>query len=268
MALIICMPLCALVGSSLIATTKPRFFDKYVSKLEAILLLGIVLISCGVGYMSNAKYREVMELRGTESGVLSLGASARSVISNFASYAIEHFGWLGWRDHTSPLWVLIAWSAIYFGIIYLFVRNLNFWSKISIVGFMVLTYFAIPIVSTKALGLLGGAGFQSRYTGALFVALPLLVGAIYTVVLRKPILVSALDFRNLVAITVLMHLSTLFWSYSRFGIGFPLFEKTLWWDLKWVPDYWEVAIIFCVLYAASSFFVIGQYRKIQAIESS
>jgi hypothetical protein len=266
--LIIAMPLCALIGSSLVKATKPRGFDKFVSKLESALLVGIVLFSCLVGYFSNSKYREVMELRGTESGVLSLGDSTRTVISNFASYAIEHFGWLGWRDHTSPLWVLIAWAAIYFGIVYLFVRNLTIWSKISILGFMVLTYLVIPIVSTKALGLLGGAGFQSRYTGALFVSLPLIVGAIYTIVLRKPILVPILDFRNFVVVIALMHFSTLFWSYSRFGIGFPLFEKTLWWDLKWVPDYWEVAIIFCVLYAASSFFVIGQYRKIQAIESS
>jgi hypothetical protein len=268
MALIIGMPLCALIGSSLIATKKPRVFDKFVSKLEITLLIGIVFISCLVGYISNSQYREVMELRGTESGVLSLRASTRSVISNFASYAIEHFGWLGWRDHTSPLWVLIAWAAIYFGIVYLFVRNLNIWSKISILGFMALTYLVIPIVSTQALGLLGGAGFQSRYTGALFVSLPLIAGAIYTIVLKRSILVPTLDFRNLVVVTLLMHFSTLFWSYSRFGIGFPLFEKTLWWDLKWVPDYWEVAIVFCVFYVASAIFVIGQYRKIQAIESS
>ena len=263
--LIIGMPLFALIGSSLVETKMPRVIGKFISKLESTLLVSVISISGAIGYISNSKYRDVLELRGTESEVLSLGASARSILSNFASYTIEHFGWLGWRDHTPPLWVLITWAAIYFGMIYFFARILNICSKISIVGFMFITYALIPIFSTRTLGLLGGAGFQSRYTGALFVSLPFLAGAIYSVTLKKNIRVTVLDFRNLVGVTVLMHFSTLLWSYSRYGIGFPLFKNKLWWDLKWVPDYWEVAILFCVLYAASSIVLIGQFRKIQVI---
>jgi hypothetical protein len=223
-----------------------------------LLMLGLSIV---VGYASNGTYRNVMAARGTTKFVLPLWDATYVVLNNFTGYALELIGIFGWRDHGPPLFVLVLWaSAIVAFIVYALGRLLVPY-KLLLLGFITGVLLIIPAFSNKAVGLLGGNGFQGRYVGAVFCAIPFIVVA-YLYLSGRPL--EALPAANLAPTLVwwffVLQIASLSWSFMRFSVGFPLVKHQIFWDFQWVPNYWFVVILGLLVFAACSIVVRIQLR--------
>jgi hypothetical protein len=222
-------------------------------------MLGLSIV---VGYASNGTYRNVMAARGTTKFVLPLWDATYLILNQFTRYALELIGIFGWRDHTPPLFVVVLWaSAIVAFIVYALGRLLVPY-KLLLLGFITGVLLIIPAFSNKATALLGGAGFQARYVGAVFCAIPFIVVA-YLYLSGRPL--EALPAANLAPTLVwwffVLQIASLSWSFMRFSVGFPLVKHQLFWDFQWVPNYWFVALVGLLVFAGSSIAVRIQLRN-------
>lgn len=229
---------------------------------EFLWILLMLALSIVVGYASDGTYRRLMAQRGTTKGVVSLWDSTYAILNNFTGYALELIGILGWRDHGPPLFVLVLWaSAIVAFVVYGSGRLLTPY-RVLLLGFITGVLLLIPAFSNKAVGLLGGAGFQSRYVGAVFCAIPFIVVA-YLHLSGRPL--EALPAAKLAPTLVLwffvLQIASLSWSFMRFSVGFPLVTHKVVWDFQWVPNYWSVVLVGLLVFAGSSIAVRMQLRN-------
>ena len=228
---------------------------------DFLWILVMVSLSIVIGYASNATYRKVMAERGTTNGVMSLWDATYVILNNFAGYTLELIGVFGWRDHRPPLSVVVLWaSAIIAFIIYALGRLLIPY-RVLLLGFLVGVLLVIPAFSNKALGLLGGAGFQGRYVGSIFCAIPFIVVA-YLYLSGGPLEVS--PAANLAPTLVwwffVLQVASVSWSFWRYSVGFPLPKAEIFWHFRWVPNYWFVVLIGLLAFVGSSIVVRVQLR--------
>ena len=228
---------------------------------ESLWILLMLCLSIVVGYASNGTYRSVMAERGTTKGVVPLWDSTYVILNNFTGYALELIGIFGWRDHGPPLFVLVLWaSAIVAFVVYALGRLLTPY-RVLLLGFITGVLLVIPAFSNKALGLLGGAGFQARYVGAVFCAIPFIMVA-YLYLSGRPleVLPAANLAPTLVVWFFVLQIASLSWSFMRFSVGFPLVTHKIFWDFQWVPNYWFVVLVGLLVFAGSSIAVRTQLR--------
>ncbi len=226
--------------------------------LWVLLMLGISIV---IGYISNATYRTVMASGGTTKGIVSLRHSTYVILNNFSGYALELIGTFGWRDHRAPTFVLVFWSAAIIVFIIYALGRLQIPYRLFLVGFLTGVLLVIPIFSNKALGLLGGAGFQGRYVGSVFCAIPFIVVAYLYLSGRALEVSSAAKLApTLVVWFFVLQVASLFWSFLRFSVGFPLLKPKIGWDFQWVPNYWLVVVVALLVFAGSSIVVRVQLR--------
>jgi len=229
---------------------------------ESLWILLMLALSIVVGYASNGTYRSVMAQRGTTKGVVSLWDSTYVILNNFTGYALELIGIFGWRDHGPPLLVLVLWASAIVAFVIYGLGRLLIPYRVLLLGFITGVLLVIPAFSNKVLGLLGGAGFQSRYVGAVFCAIPFIVVA-YLYLSGRPL--EVLPAANLAPALVwwffVLQIASLSWSFMRFSVGFPLVKHQLFWDFQWVPNYWFVALVGLLVFAGSSIAVRIQLRN-------
>jgi hypothetical protein len=256
----------AFLLGSLIATLKGRMSPgrergagyRRPEVLWMFLMLGTSIV---VGFASNATYRFMMGQRGTTKGVLPLWDATYGILTNFTGYALELIGFLGWRDHRPPLFVLVLWASAIVAFVIYALGRLPIPYRVLLLGFISGVILVIPAFSNRALGLLGGAGFQTRYVGAVFCAIPFIVVAYqYLGGVSLEVLPVAKLAPTLVWWFFVLQLTTVFWSFLRYSVGFPLPKAEFGWIFQWLPNYWIVALLALVVFALSSFVVRIQLR--------
>jgi len=229
--------------------------------LELLWILLMLVSSIVVGYASNGTYRSVMAQRGTTKGLVSLWDSTYVILNNFTRYALELIGIFGWRDHGPPLFVLVLWASAIVAFVIYGLGRLLIPYRVLLLGFITGVMLVIPAFSNKVLGRLGGAGFQGRYVGAVFCAIPFIVVA-YLYLSGRPL--EALPAANLAPTLVwwffVLQIASLSWSFMRYSVGFPLGKHQIFWDFQWVPNYWVVVILGLLVFAAGSIVVHIQLR--------
>jgi hypothetical protein len=254
-------------------SSKSLGFSNMLSLLDKCFYLSVLAISVIIGWISNAKYRQVMDELGTKEGVLPLDYSIRFFMANFTNFQKEFIGILGWRDHAPPEFVLSLWlSAIVFFLIYT-MRNVRLLSNLFLVIYLGAAFIALPIYSLKVLGLLGGAGYQGRYAGALFTGIVMLCIVLLHINGKQPErLVSNELTLWVIGGFALFNFTSLAWSFHRYSVGFPIWKDPLPYDYKWIPDYWYLALAALALSLAFSI-ILGKSvlnsknPKIQSIYS-
>jgi Predicted membrane protein (DUF2142) len=228
---------------------------------EFLWVLCMAGLSIVVGYASNGTYRNVMAERGTNRSVLSLWDASYVILNNFTGYTLELIGIFGWRDHSPPLFVVVLWASAIVAFVMYALRCLLIPYRILLLGFITGVLLVIPVLSYKALGLLGGAGFQARYLGAVFCAIPFIVVAyLHLSGTSLEELPAARLAPTLVGWFFVLQVGSLFWSFLRYSVGFPLPKPGTVWDFQWVPDYWVVTLIGLLVFAGSSIIVRRQLR--------
>jgi hypothetical protein len=254
-----------LLGSAVVRLKRKRHADMTMGsgyrRPEFRWILIMLSLSLAVGYASNGTYRDAMALKGTTKGVLPLWDALYLILSNFTGYTLELIGVLGWREFGPPSFVLVLWAGAVVAFVIYALSRLLVPYRVLLLGFITGALLVIPVFSSKALGLLGGAGFQGRYVGALFCAIPFIVVA-YLYLSGVPLEMSpaARVAPALVGWFFVLQVATLFWSFLRFSVGFPLVKIHVFQPFQWVPNYWFVVLMGLLLFAASSMVVRIQLR--------
>jgi hypothetical protein len=247
------------VPKKLSFTSKSLNLQNLISLRDKCFYLAVLSISVTTGWISNALYREVMAERGTEELVLPFWYAVRIFLGSFTTFQKEFIGIFGWRDHAPQEFVLMLWlSAIVFALIYT-MRNLRSLSNLFLISYLSIAFVALPIVSLEVLGLLGGAGYQGRYAGALFTGVIFLCIVLLDINGRNPeSLVSNELLLWVISGFVALNASSLIWSFHRYSVGFPLAWERFPFEYEWAPDYWYIAL----LALASSFAFSFKLAKI------
>jgi hypothetical protein len=229
-------------------------------KLSELILLSA--LSGVIGFLSNSSYRKAMDLLGTKEAVLSLKNSARIIVPNITSYAMEFIGFLGWRDYYPPMSVRVIWAALLAVLVLIAVSALNVYQRSVAISYILALLLVLPIASTKALGLLAGAGFQSRYVGSLFCALPFIFIALLRLSNAKGLNPYSHGLiPTLILLFIYAHIATLFWTFIRYSVGFPL-EGINPWIFRWAPDYWYLSLIAIIIFVASGLVLRSKIKLI------
>jgi len=251
------------------AKVKSTFPSKIVSIRDQIWLAAILILSVTAGWISNSSYREVMEEVGTKDKIGPVTFYFKLVLGNFTGYAQELIGILGWRDHAAPAFVLVLWlGAIVFALIFTFL-NLDVTRKLFLILYVAVVFLALPVYSSRALGLLGGAGYQSRYAGALFTGLVFLcIAYLHSMGLKLESLIASKFLKAIIFSFVFAHVATLTWSFHRYSVGFPLVDKEFPFTYTWVPDYWIVALSGIAVFLFSSTVLIRKNFEFQKLSSN
>ena len=225
-------------------SSKSLGFDKMISFRDKSFCLAVLVASAIIGWLSNSTYREVMAELGTKDAVLPFGDAIRFFMANFSNYQKEFIGILGWRDHAPPEFVLTLWlSAIVFSLIYT-MRNLRLLSNLLLLIYLAVAFVALPITSLKVLGLLGGAGYQGRYAGALFTGIVMLCIVLLHINGKNPEVLASNELSLwVIGGFALFNITSLAWSFHRYSVGFPIWKDPLPYSYKWVPDYWHIGLL-------------------------
>jgi len=221
---------------------------------DFLRIAGMLGISLVVGYLANETYRNVMDQRGTKAGVTTLFDSGWIILVNFTNYAQELIGLLGWRDHAPPTFVLLLWSAAIVAFVIYVLMKLTVIYRVLLVGFVIGMLLVVPAYSNKALGLLGGAGFQTRYVGALFCALPF-IAIVYLLASGRPLesLPAVRLAPALVCWFFVFQVSSLAWSFLRYAVVYH--------DIQWVPTYWGITLLALAGFLVSTIVLWQQLRN-------
>ena len=224
-------------------------------------LASSLVLSVLVGYESSVDYMRTVARRGTPEAIMSLPDSTRVILSNFTNYALELIGFLGWRSHVPPTFVVILWAAalVSFGI-YVFTRMV-FAYKVLFIVFLVLVFLVVPVFSLQALGLLGGAGFQTRYIGAIFCSIPFIAIA-YLILSNSPFEISpaAKLTPALICCFFIFQIFALGQSFIFYSIpgGQLLYSVPI---FDWIPNYWVVTVLALLGFLMTSMALYKQLRE-------
>ena len=237
-----------LIPKKLTFKSKSLNLPNLISLRDKCLLISFLVIASIAGWISNATYREVMSERGSEDLVLPFWYAVRIILGNFTIFLKEFIGILGWRDHAPQEFVLMLWmSAIIFAIIYA-MRNLRYLSNLFLLLYLSVAFLALPIVSLKVLGLLGGASYQGRYAGSLFTGIVILCVVLLQINGKNPESLASNELLLWVISGFLVfNTSSLIWSFHRFSVGFPLAWERFPFEYEWIPDYWYVGLFASIL---------------------